>query len=223
MSYSRFSLRLALIAVRGRGAVGRRSHLRFQSPDAACPGCPRPLQCKSKQIQQHHHANILTPWSCPCPCICMLTMSTALWDTQSTLLLVQLIYKYGDPYTQSSTPHTQKDTTFETIAQQLTHHTLIRPSKRKYTANLCEQHYIDLLAQENLTRELSLPTSASANKKRIPLPVPGPSRCMFAAMAGEAYGSESGGRDVSSKTLYCAYNAIKGTNSESRDGISEHA
>jgi hypothetical protein len=97
-------------------------------------------------------------------------MSTAQWDTQSNLLLGQLIYKYGDPFLESSTSPTAKDTTttFEKIATQLTNHTLIRPSKRKYTANICEQHYIDLLAQENLTRELSLPTSASANKKRIP-------------------------------------------------------
>ena len=92
------------------------------------------------------------------------------WDTQSNLLLIQLIYKYGDPYTQSTTSSTQKDTTFEKIAHQLTQHTLIRPSKRKFTANGCEQHYIDLLAQEGLTRELSLPTSAAANKKRKPPP-----------------------------------------------------
>jgi len=96
-------------------------------------------------------------------------MSTSQWDSQSTLLLVQLIYKYGDPYLQSSTSQPQKHDTFEKIAQQLTNHTLIRPSKRKYTADICEQHYIDLLAKENLTRELSLPTSAVANKKRNPL------------------------------------------------------
>ena len=53
------------------------------------------------------------------------------WDSQSNLLLLQLIYKYGDAYT-SVTPE-EKSALFDQIAIQLTNHTLIRPSKRKYT------------------------------------------------------------------------------------------
>jgi len=93
-------------------------------------------------------------------------MATSQWDSQSNLLLLQLIYKYGDPYTPSATSPAATTPVFEQIAQQLTTHSLIRPSKRKFSASvftlieytdfkLCEEHYIDLLAQESLTREYS--------------------------------------------------------------------
>ena len=61
-------------------------------------------------------------------------MSSVEWDSQSNLLLVQLIYRYGDPYDPSSTPATTTAPVFEQIAHKLTNHTLIRPSKRKFTA-----------------------------------------------------------------------------------------
>ena len=61
-------------------------------------------------------------------------MSSVEWDSQSNLLLVQLIYKYGDPYNPSLTPETTTTPVFEQIAHQLTNHSLIRLSKRKFTA-----------------------------------------------------------------------------------------
>jgi hypothetical protein len=79
--------------------------------------------------------------------------TTDLWDSQSNLILLQLIYKYGDPYSENAISPSQKSSTFDKIAQQLTTHTLIRPSKRKYTGNICEQHYVELLTKESLTRE----------------------------------------------------------------------
>lgn len=63
------------------------------------------------------------------------TMSAAEWDSQSDLLLVQLIYKYGDP--QGTSPATATTTeVFDKIAHQLTNNSLIRPSKRKFTASV---------------------------------------------------------------------------------------
>jgi len=59
------------------------------------------------------------------------TSTPGLWDSQSNLLLLQLIYKYGDP--SDSVPEQEKLAVFDKIASQLSAHTLIRPSKRKYT------------------------------------------------------------------------------------------
>lgn len=62
------------------------------------------------------------------------TMSSSVeWNSQTNLLLVQLIYKYGDPYDPSST---SAPPIFEQIAHQLTNHSLVRPSKRKFTASV---------------------------------------------------------------------------------------
>jgi len=65
-------------------------------------------------------------------------MSRSEWDSQSNLLLVQLIYKYGDPFDPSSSSSSSVATSpvFEQIAQQLTTHSLIRPSKRKFTGTV---------------------------------------------------------------------------------------
>jgi hypothetical protein len=63
------------------------------------------------------------------------TMSATEWDSQSELLLLQLIYKYGDPHDASSGAVTTAEV-FEKIAHQLTNHSLIRPSKRKFAATV---------------------------------------------------------------------------------------
>ena len=63
-------------------------------------------------------------------------MSRPEWDSQTNLLLVQLIYKYGDPFNPSQSNEENSTATsavFDRIAQQLTSHSLIRPSKRKFT------------------------------------------------------------------------------------------
>lgn len=114
----------------------------------------------------------------------VLEMATSQWDSQSNLLLLQLIYKYGDPYTPSATAPAATTPVFEQIAQQLTTHSLIRSSKRKFSASvfilieytdskLCEEHYIDLLAQESLTREYSSSLGSALtvdSRFRQPLP-----------------------------------------------------
>ena len=82
-------------------------------------------------------------WSTSSPPSILGEMSRLEWDSQSNLLLVQLIYKYGDPFdpSSSSTDNDNNNTAvtsrvFDQIAQQLTTHTLIRPSKRKFTGSV---------------------------------------------------------------------------------------
>jgi len=64
-------------------------------------------------------------------------MSTsAAWDSQTNLLLVQLIYKYGDPFTTPGTDTAAIAAVFDQIAHQLTTHSLVRPSRRKFTGTV---------------------------------------------------------------------------------------
>jgi hypothetical protein len=62
-------------------------------------------------------------------------MSAVEWDSQSDLLLVQLIYMHGDPHGSSSAAGATAEV-FEKIAHQLSNHSLIRPSKRKFIASV---------------------------------------------------------------------------------------
>jgi hypothetical protein len=52
------------------------------------------------------------------------------WDSLSNLLLVQLIYKLGDPYPSETAK------IFDQIALQLTNHSLVRPRNLKYTTTV---------------------------------------------------------------------------------------
>ena len=115
-------------------------------------------------------------------------MATSQWDSQSNLLLLQLIYKYGDPYTPSAAAPAATTPVFEQIAQQLANHSLIRPSKRKFSASVFTPHRMHwflvmwrtlywssrsrvphkrvfFLSRISADVRLSLPTTASANKK----------------------------------------------------------
>ncbi len=78
--------------------------------------------------------------------------SSAAWDSQTNLLLVQLIYKYGDPFTTPDTDTAATAAVFEHIAQQLTNHSLVRPSRRKFNGAVRPPH-IPFLA---LTRCLGM-------------------------------------------------------------------
>jgi hypothetical protein len=73
--------------------------------------------------------------------------SSAAWDSQSNLLLVQLIYKYGDPFTTPDTDTAAIAAVFDHIAQQLTAHSLVRRSRRKFTGAVvpCSKPRADVL------------------------------------------------------------------------------